>query len=263
MVIFLFSVYFSSYYILLFSFLFFFFFLMIRRPPRSTLFPYTTLFRSAPTRPSGCWACPATPGCRWRWSSAPACGCTCASAAGPPSSRPRPPPPPRRARRPPRARMRPRTVRTPPRTRRTRSPRRPTTSKTRSGTKHRRKPTGSPPGSPAPRAEPLAPESSARPAGHRSGRCRPPLSGSLAPHPVGQGPTAEPADPLGALPQPPAPRRVVSARLRTPRRLVQRPCRQRDQDRDDRQALERSPRPAGDPSPPLALAHASLPPLNR
>src|SRR2546426_3995541 len=28
------------------SLLFFFFFLMIRRPPRSTLFPYTTLFRS-------------------------------------------------------------------------------------------------------------------------------------------------------------------------------------------------------------------------
>src|SRR6266487_5338831 len=28
--------------------LFFFFFLMIRRPPRSTLFPYTTLFRSPP-----------------------------------------------------------------------------------------------------------------------------------------------------------------------------------------------------------------------
>src|SRR2546428_10119593 len=27
-------------------FTFFFFFLMIRRPPRSTLFPYTTLFRS-------------------------------------------------------------------------------------------------------------------------------------------------------------------------------------------------------------------------
>src|SRR3712207_6911688 len=26
-----------------------FFFLMIRRPPRSTLFPYTTLFRSFPT----------------------------------------------------------------------------------------------------------------------------------------------------------------------------------------------------------------------
>src|SRR2546429_7347465 len=30
--------------------LFFFFFLMIRRPPRSTLFPYTTLFRSEPRR---------------------------------------------------------------------------------------------------------------------------------------------------------------------------------------------------------------------
>src|SRR2546426_9234723 len=30
----------------------FFFFLMIRRPPRSTLFPYTTLFRS-PAGPSG------------------------------------------------------------------------------------------------------------------------------------------------------------------------------------------------------------------
>src|SRR6516162_10963594 len=28
--------------------IFFFFFLMIRRPPRSTLFPYTTLFRSTP-----------------------------------------------------------------------------------------------------------------------------------------------------------------------------------------------------------------------
>src|SRR5438874_9659284 len=30
----------------LYVMLFFFFFLMIRRPPRSTLFPYTTLFRS-------------------------------------------------------------------------------------------------------------------------------------------------------------------------------------------------------------------------
>src|SRR5688572_33002017 len=33
--------------------LFFFFFLMIRRPPRSTLFPYTTLFRSSASRESG------------------------------------------------------------------------------------------------------------------------------------------------------------------------------------------------------------------
>src|SRR5579859_6387774 len=35
---------------------FFFFFLMIRRPPRSTLFPYTTLFRSG----RGAAPCPAT-----------------------------------------------------------------------------------------------------------------------------------------------------------------------------------------------------------
>src|SRR4030066_2038916 len=36
-------------------FLFVFFFLMIRRPPRSTLFPYTTLFRSkdCPDKPNG------------------------------------------------------------------------------------------------------------------------------------------------------------------------------------------------------------------
>src|SRR5260221_4671478 len=48
------SVYFCFFYTFddhgdLYSFplrLFFFFFLMIRRPPRSTLFPYTTLFRS-------------------------------------------------------------------------------------------------------------------------------------------------------------------------------------------------------------------------
>src|SRR5215469_17398035 len=34
-------------------FFFFFFFLMIRRPPRSTLFPYTTLFRSHRRRAQG------------------------------------------------------------------------------------------------------------------------------------------------------------------------------------------------------------------
>src|SRR2546427_11355934 len=43
---------------LCYLFLLFFFFLMIRRPPRSTLFPYTTLFRSRgaarrPCRPRG------------------------------------------------------------------------------------------------------------------------------------------------------------------------------------------------------------------
>src|SRR5712664_4865286 len=32
----------------------FFFFLMIRRPPRSTLFPYTTLFRSPAARSPTC-----------------------------------------------------------------------------------------------------------------------------------------------------------------------------------------------------------------
>src|SRR2546427_9542232 len=40
------------------SFLFFFFFfLMIRRPPRSTLFPYTTLFRSGFSSAT-CWPTP-------------------------------------------------------------------------------------------------------------------------------------------------------------------------------------------------------------
>src|ERR1044071_10092241 len=40
-----------------FGVLFFFFFLMIRRPPRSTLFPYTTLFRSRWSKNpwSSCW----------------------------------------------------------------------------------------------------------------------------------------------------------------------------------------------------------------
>src|SRR5215217_8456036 len=53
------------------------FFLMIRRPPRSTLFPYTTLFRSTPkARRAACSTCcrsmaprrrcplPTTPACR-------------------------------------------------------------------------------------------------------------------------------------------------------------------------------------------------------
>src|SRR5436305_7116983 len=43
-----------------------FFFLMIRRPPRSTLFPYTTLFRSSPrsrlpTAVAGCWRAGTSP----------------------------------------------------------------------------------------------------------------------------------------------------------------------------------------------------------
>src|SRR5256885_9519125 len=43
-------------------YLFFFFFLMIRRPPRSTLFPYTTLFRSRGDdmiKAGGMWVSPA------------------------------------------------------------------------------------------------------------------------------------------------------------------------------------------------------------
>src|SRR6266481_8642500 len=36
-----------------------FFFLMIRRPPRSTLFPYTTLFRSRRAEPAGAAVDPA------------------------------------------------------------------------------------------------------------------------------------------------------------------------------------------------------------
>src|SRR5882762_1628243 len=43
-------------------FVFFFFFLMIRRPPRSTLFPYTTLFRSGTDSVLGGKS---TLGCRW------------------------------------------------------------------------------------------------------------------------------------------------------------------------------------------------------
>src|SRR6266498_4621304 len=47
-------------------FLSFFFFLMIRRPPRSTLFPYTTLFRSWCSRRRSCsspagWTSPSSP----------------------------------------------------------------------------------------------------------------------------------------------------------------------------------------------------------
>src|SRR5689334_25376409 len=52
-----------SFYFYLFFLFLFFFFLMIRRPPRSTLFPYTTLFRSR-------WPGPRTGtgwSARWCW----------------------------------------------------------------------------------------------------------------------------------------------------------------------------------------------------
>src|SRR5258708_30117686 len=45
------------------SLIFFFFFLMIRRPPRSTLFPYTTLFRSVAGRARLCQNCGNTDNC--------------------------------------------------------------------------------------------------------------------------------------------------------------------------------------------------------
>src|SRR5256885_14575304 len=46
---------------------FFFFFLMIRRPPRSTLFPYTTLFRSC-IFSQATWAIQEKLWCGWRGS---------------------------------------------------------------------------------------------------------------------------------------------------------------------------------------------------
>src|SRR3712207_7028735 len=47
----------------------FFFFLMIRRPPRSTLFPYTTLFRSQPRVQDA--PCAGEPHQRWALHGAP------------------------------------------------------------------------------------------------------------------------------------------------------------------------------------------------
>src|SRR6266446_8805628 len=47
---------------IVFVLFFFFFFLMIRRPPRSTLFPYTTLFRSSMPKVTAMRA--PSPGCR-------------------------------------------------------------------------------------------------------------------------------------------------------------------------------------------------------
>src|SRR3712207_8217276 len=44
----------------------YFFFLMIRRPPRSTLFPYTTLFRSPSASAGSGSGCPSAGGCTAR-----------------------------------------------------------------------------------------------------------------------------------------------------------------------------------------------------
>src|SRR5229473_7160129 len=61
------------------SLVFFFFFLMIRRPPRSTLFPYTTLFRPRHDQLAG------RHGEEWRRHGA----ARCARAAAAPVHRPR------------------------------------------------------------------------------------------------------------------------------------------------------------------------------
>ena len=55
--------------------MFFFFFLMIRRPPRSTLFPYTTLFRSgALACGQGTWGNGHRLAGTWRWWNPPRSG---------------------------------------------------------------------------------------------------------------------------------------------------------------------------------------------
>src|SRR2546429_9225520 len=67
--------------ILLFIFIFF---LIKRRPPRSTLFPYTTLFRSRTFR--SCCSTSPVPTCAWGNPRAPSPGCRC-TAAGMTSTR--------------------------------------------------------------------------------------------------------------------------------------------------------------------------------
>src|SRR6266545_2454324 len=63
----------TTYFFIILSlpFLFFFFFLMIRRPPRSTLFPYTTLFRSRRCASGGGWSWTSPPCNRPRLSPTP------------------------------------------------------------------------------------------------------------------------------------------------------------------------------------------------
>src|SRR5690349_24400949 len=58
--------FFSSCLLSLFYLYYFFFFLMIRRPPRSTLFPYTTLFRSSHASRAWGVSCSSTLSRTWR-----------------------------------------------------------------------------------------------------------------------------------------------------------------------------------------------------
>src|SRR2546430_5175948 len=64
-------------YLYCFYLFFFFFFLMIRRPPRSTLFPYTTLFRSCRFARISCrlWCIWCDAGSRKPWKPRPTCWC--------------------------------------------------------------------------------------------------------------------------------------------------------------------------------------------
>src|SRR2546426_3308538 len=63
-----------------------FFFLMIRRPPRSTLFPYTTLFRSWWSTRRRLWAAKSAAG-RRRWRCAPSSLETSRGTASPSAAR--------------------------------------------------------------------------------------------------------------------------------------------------------------------------------
>src|SRR3712207_7952894 len=68
-----------------------FFFLMIRRPPRSTLFPYTTLFRSAAADPEPVWCAPRRPCPLGRADRGRADLCRAAEPPSPPGAREGPP----------------------------------------------------------------------------------------------------------------------------------------------------------------------------
>src|SRR2546425_8327890 len=59
---------------------------MIRRPPRSTLFPYTTLFRSAPRHPAWADGEGGLPTYSWRCGARRGCRTGSVSAAGPQAS---------------------------------------------------------------------------------------------------------------------------------------------------------------------------------
>src|SRR5438094_9525084 len=58
-------VYFIIYYVIGIFDICFFFFLLIRRPPRSTLFPYTTLFRSIAAGSPGPFVMTTPSGAHW------------------------------------------------------------------------------------------------------------------------------------------------------------------------------------------------------